>query len=375
MAMRLLHTSDWHLGVSGGPGERLPEFEEIAARLIADTATHKPDVVVFAGDVFDTRRPGPREIALFVRLLKQLADMTNVLVVPGNHDGPEAIQEHEGKTTAWLRDLKLPNVYATTTVEMLMIAETTFFAVPYPHKRSWDHELSASMSILDRTVEVAGRMERLIRALPGSAAQPQVFVGHLSTLGAALGGSAAMKLGWDVTVTPEVFDEYDYAALGHVHLQQAVSEKAWYSGPPMRFGWDDDPKTPGWLLVDVEKGKRPVVTALPGGARRWLTVRVSQTEEAEFGWEDTPYVRIEVVQTETARVPAKQLRQLEQSARLAGAAWARAVARPKEVVRKRRNVDPKASMESQLETWCRAREVDRGLMQRALAFTRELTDA
>ena len=86
--MRLLHTSDWHLGVRLGRHDRLPDLQVALRGLIATAEEHQPDLIIHSGDVFDSPRPHHDALRLGVRALTQLARVAPVVVLAGNHDSP-----------------------------------------------------------------------------------------------------------------------------------------------------------------------------------------------------------------------------------------------------------------------------------------------
>lgn len=276
--MRLLHASDLHIGLNRY-GSTLADTERILAAIAESAVEHDVDIAVFSGDVFHVRRPGPAEILSFVSFVTRLTSGgITVVVGPGNHDGPGTINDPSGKSAAWMAAARMPGVHAFPEPFIGVVESTTggpiaVASLPYPHKRSFDTSLPFG-SQEQRMRAVGIESERFIRNAGSRIRKdmPSLFVGHLSVLGSKVGAEAAFAIGWDVTVEPDVFDEYDYAALGHIHKQQRISDVAWYAGSPDRqdFGEVTDK---GWLIVEVEAGERPSITqVMTPGLRPFVTL-------------------------------------------------------------------------------------------------------
>ena len=389
--MKLLHTSDWHLGISTELGDRLAEADASLSTMVADAVAQGVDAVIFAGDVFDTRRPGPREIAVFAHALTELSHFgIPVIVTPGNHDGPVAINEPGGKTTAWLRELELPGVHAYTVAEVdvltLRSGELALAVLPYPHKRSFD-AVSDRLEAGERTLAVAQATERVIADLrqkleTGAPGLPKLFVGHLSVAGATLGQGQLMQMGWDVAVRAESLAGFDYAALGHIHRMQTVAENVAYSGAPMRLTWGDARYSAvGWWIVELHPGGTAVGSFHVNPAARELVevdvagtsivVESSNTNVAQWFEAIPPHAYVKV--TVRDRIPASGLRWLERTVLDAGATWARAtIELPPEEARQRRVVDPAATVEEHLRAYFAAINVNPEDAERALALAHDL---
>lgn len=230
---RILHAADLHIGLrrmayqTPEGDSRLVEAGRVLDALVEAAYEHRPDAVVLAGDTFDTRRPGPAELALVAGAIRRLlAAKTAVIVGTGNHDGTGTIADPGAHTLAWIEALELPGVHVITSPRIFDVAGMTVVGMPYAHKRAFDR-LLPGLSPEQRLVEASTRFEQLVRTYLLEArnrAGPVLFVGHLSVAGARLGSERMMHFGWDVTVPAEAFDLADYAALGHIHRQQMLGE-------------------------------------------------------------------------------------------------------------------------------------------------------
>ena len=249
--------------------------------------------MVIAGDTFHTRRPSPAAMAMLAEAVARLQARGIVpVVLPGNHDGMNTIGWATSHTLRWMAALSLMGVRIVTAplVEELATRDGSVIltAMPYPHKRAFDTDPQlAELDPQDRVLEAGKRVERVIEALADQAVElggelPRLFAGHLSVAGAAFGTEQAMRMEWDAVVRAEVFDRFDYAALGHIHRQQQLSPRAWYAGSPDFHGFADAGEKKGFLLAVVERGKEPVVELVPSGARKMGVLTLEQNTDGTW---------------------------------------------------------------------------------------------
>jgi exonuclease SbcD len=374
-SVKILHTADVHLEVSrhgkivDGRNSRLDDLGAVLDRFADVAIKEKVDLAAIVGDLFDNRRPGPEAITRAVRPIRRLSEAKIPTVISGgNHDGQGTIADPDSHTLTWMAQLAMPYVHVLATPHAGWLPSSrgkfAVVAIPFPHKRAYDvaHpdlEIRERVELVSRDIErVIGEMRRTV----GSQKVPVVFVGHLTVAGARLGHESAMRMGWDVTIRPEVLDEFDYAALGHIHLQQQISPKAWYAGSPAPLDWSDDGHQKGFLLVDVEPGRDPQVEVVDAGARPMVVVEY--VEEAGAWLPNAEYrppsgaivkARIRPQERVSGATQAQLVRQLLD----AGAFHVvPEVVLPEQANRVRVVLDPEADEIAAVEEWCRAKSVD-----------------
>ncbi|MCG5512460.1 exonuclease SbcCD subunit D C-terminal domain-containing protein [Ectothiorhodospira shaposhnikovii] len=274
--MKILHTSDWHLGRRLFGRQRYEEFEAFLdwlAVLIEDAGV---DVLVVAGDVFDTSTPSNRAQSLYYRFLCRLAGSCcrHVVVVAGNHDSPTFLD-------APRELLKVLDVHVIGAVpddladEVLVLhhpetgmAELVVCAVPYLRDRDI-RRVEAGESVEDKdrkliegirdhyrtVVELACRRRAELDGHP-----PMLATGHLFTAGGRTmdgDGVRDLYVGSLAHVGRDIFpDGLDYVALGHLHVAQTVqgSERVRYSGSPLPMGFGEAGQRKSVCLVELEAG-------------------------------------------------------------------------------------------------------------------------
>ena len=258
--MKILHTSDWHIGRTLYGRKRYEEFEAFLTWLAETIQQNEIDALLVAGDVFDTSAPSNRAQELYYRFLCRVAASRcrHVVVVAGNHDSPsflnapkdllKALDVHVvGHSTEFPEDEVLVLRNEQDAPELIVCA------VPYLRDRDLrvaevgesveDKERKLIEGIHNHYAAVAALAERKREGL--GADVPIIGTGHLFTAGGqTIDGDGVRELyvGSLAHVTAGIFPaSFDYLALGHLHVPQKVngSEIIRYSGSPLPMGFGE----------------------------------------------------------------------------------------------------------------------------------------
>ena len=279
--MKILHTSDWHIGRTLYGRKRYEEFEAFLDWL-AETMRHNEiDALLVAGDVFDTSAPSNRAQELYYRFLCRVAASScrHVVVVAGNHDSPSFLDAPKELLKAL--DVHVVGSASDPRDEVLVLRdaqgapELIVCAVPYLRDRDIrlseagesveDKERKLIEGIRSHYATVAELAEQERRTL--GAGIPVVAMGHLFTAGGQTAdgdGVRELYVGSLARVTAEIFPEsFDYVALGHLHVPQRVngSETVRYSGSPLPMGFGEARQRKSLCLVEF-RGAAPSVRLL-----------------------------------------------------------------------------------------------------------------
>ncbi|MFH0727190.1 MAG: exonuclease SbcCD subunit D C-terminal domain-containing protein [Pseudomonadota bacterium] len=281
--MKILHTSDWHIGRTLFGKKRYPEFEAFLSWLAETLLKEQVDVLLVAGDVFDTSTPSNRAQELYYRFLCRVAASScrHVVVIAGNHDSPSFLNAPR----ELLRALNVHVVGSCTglpTDEVLLlrdnagVVELIVCAVPYLRDRDIrvaeagesieDKERKLTEGIRSHYFDVCNIAGQTRKAL--GAPIPIVAMGHLFTAGGKTvegDGVRELYVGSLAHVTPGVFPEcIDYLALGHLHVPQKVngSDVMRYSGSPLPMGVGEATQEKSVCLVEA-LGRAVSVQPLP----------------------------------------------------------------------------------------------------------------
>ncbi len=257
--MKVLHTSDWHLGRALYGKKRYAEFEAFLAWLLEVLQSQAIDALVVAGDVFDTTTPSNRAQELYYQFLYQVgrSSCRHVVVVAGNHDSPSFLEAPKDLLKA-LDVHVIGQISAVPDDDVLVLrdqdgrAELIVCAVPYLRDRDI-RQVEAGESVQDKEQKLVAGIRAHYAAIAASAEQKQAALGgavpilatgHLFTAGGQTidgDGVRDLYVGSLAHVTAAMFPScFDYLALGHLHVPQKVAGSAVmrYSGSPlaMSFG-------------------------------------------------------------------------------------------------------------------------------------------
>ncbi len=259
--MKLLHTSDWHLGHELYGVDRRDEFAAMLLNIRNVIATHRPDCMIIAGDVFDTSMPAIEVQKLLANALvdfHRLHPEMVIVVTSGNHD---SANRHEIFRTPW----QALNVHAIGNIDPENPAANI---IEIPGKG-----YVAAVPFVNERMLPANYFQRLLDAVPDNNL-PLVLSAHMAVIGADFNGHKRTQ-----TETAEYIGNiraaeistlasgYDYLALGHIHRPQFVHggghHRIRYSGSPLAIGFDEAASAHGVSIIDIrERGAEPQVEAI-----------------------------------------------------------------------------------------------------------------
>ncbi|WP_443094564.1 exonuclease SbcCD subunit D [Rothia koreensis] len=246
--MRILHTSDLHLGRSFHGRSLFREQEAWARELVAVCEAQEVGAVIMAGDIYDQASPRTDVIDQFSRLLTRLRDLdVEVVLTSGNHDSAARLGFASNL-------LETAGVHFRTRIEDIdrpvrLADGTLVYGIPYLDPRSSAAVLGTGPThheVLSAAVERA-RDDRLRQ--PHHTA---VIVAHCFASGAeGTDSERILDTGNLGVVSADIFDGFDYAALGHLHGRQAIRDTVRYSGSPLPFSFSEANHRKGYWLLDT----------------------------------------------------------------------------------------------------------------------------
>ncbi|MDN5688549.1 MAG: exonuclease SbcCD subunit D [Brachybacterium sp.] len=258
--MRILHTSDWHLGRTLHKVD-LHEHQAAFLDWLVDLVREKTvDVVVIPGDVYDRAVPAVTSVTLLDDVLARLADTgATVVLTSGNHDSPERLGFGRALMRAGIHLLTdVPGIEHPVSVEDEH-GEVLFFGLPYLEPDRARTELAADgAEPLARSHEAVTRaaLDRVHeRAAAHPGARTVVLAHTFVTGGQASDSERDLSVGGVDSVPAGVLGGIDYLALGHLHgcqdLTATVGAPAWYCGSPLAFSFSERRHRKSVLLVDL----------------------------------------------------------------------------------------------------------------------------
>ncbi|MGB2570771.1 exonuclease SbcCD subunit D [Micromonospora citrea] len=300
--MKILHTSDWHVGKVLKGQSRVDEHKQVLANVIEIAVAERPDLVIVAGDLYDTAAPTPEATRLVTRALTALRRTgADVVAIGGNHDNGQALDalrpwaEAAGIT---LRGSVLASPAehvidgVTRDGERWQLAALPFLSQRYAVRAVEMYELTAA----EATQTYADHLGRVLTRLTEGFTEPDrvhLVTAHLTVVGASTGGGerdAHTVLGYAVPAT--VFPgTAHYVALGHLHRSQRVIGPCpvRYSGSPIAVDFGEQENVPSVTLVEVtartaaQVREVPVPAAVPLRTVRGTLAQLAEATPPE-GW-------------------------------------------------------------------------------------------
>ena len=239
--MKFAHISDLHLGKRIHQFSMIEDQKYILEKIVEIVKEEKVDGILLAGDIYDKIYPSAEAVALFDSFLVHLAkEQIRIFVISGNHDSPERIaflgeltkkagvhlsQVYNGKIDA----IDMEDEFGKVHIYLLPFIKPVHVRHFFPEE-----------TILNYT----DAMEVVIRNMNLNTEDRNILVAHQFVTGAGRSDSEEISVGGLDNVEVDVFEDFDYVALGHIHRPQNMgSQKVRYSGTPLKYSfseWQDE---------------------------------------------------------------------------------------------------------------------------------------
>lgn len=278
--MRILHTSDWHLGQHFMGKTRQAEHQAFCRWLIEQVRERQVDVVLIAGDLFDTGAPPSYAREQYNQFIVELrATGAGLVVLGGNHDSVAMLGE--SRTLLAQLDTRVVPAVGNALEEQVLVLQrrsgevgAILCAIPFIRPRdvlqsqagqsASDKQLSLQQAIQDHYQQLFALAEQRRAELGGGL--PIIATGHLTTVGASASESVReIYVGALEAFPTNAFPAADYIALGHIHRPQKVGglEHIRYCGSPIPLSFDEASQQKEVLLVELDSIGLHQVEALP----------------------------------------------------------------------------------------------------------------
>ncbi len=312
--MKILHTSDWHVGKVLKGRDRYDEHEAVLRSIIQTARAEDVDLVLIAGDLFETSAPSPKAQGLVMRALLALReDGRQVVAIAGNHDNPNLIDSVYRPVLGELGlhilgTPKAPDSGGTLSLTTRAGERATVAAMPFLSQR---YAVRAAELLLHENAEHALDYARRVAAIIGTLTAQfttdsvNIVMAHATLLGGRRGGGERdVQTTFEYEVPSSIFpSSAHYAALGHLHRQQEIPAPcpAFYSGSPLAIDFGEEGNEAGALIVTASPGIRADArrVAVLGG-RPLMTLRGSLDQVLADG-EQAGDAYLRVILAEKAR--------------------------------------------------------------------------
>jgi len=282
--MRIIHTSDWHLGQYFYGKSRANEHQQFLNWLLLQAKAHDINAIIVAGDIFDTATPPSYARQMYFNFIKELQPLDcQLIVLAGNHDSVSMLAESKELLGA-LSTRVIANV--TDIADERNLAEQVFTiknkhgtpqavicAVPFIRPRdvitskagqsATDKSKSLQQAIVDHYQSLFAQAKKLVTE--SGLELPIIATGHLTALGVTTSDSVRdIYIGTLEALPSNAFPPADYIALGHIHRAQKVgkTEHIRYCGSPIALSFDEAKQNKRVLMVDFEQNKLATITDL-----------------------------------------------------------------------------------------------------------------
>ena len=264
--MRVLHTSDWHVGRMFHGRDLLADQEAVLGGLADLVTDERVDVVVVAGDLYDRAVPSGEAVSACTRMLDRIRSAgARLVITAGNHDSAPRLGAFAPFAAAG--GLHLRTAIAELDRPVVLTDEhgpVALYGIPYlepePARHAMGIEAAGHAGVL------AAAMHRIRTDLAGRDARSVVLAHAFVTGGEPSASERTIAVGGIEQVPMSVFDGVDYVALGHLHGPQRLAENLRYSGSPLAYSFSEARHHKSVWLLDLD------AHGLAGVERRELPV-------------------------------------------------------------------------------------------------------
>lgn len=285
--MKIIHTSDWHLGKSLEGFSRLEEQEKFIEDFILMIEENNADLVIISGDIYDNGNPPARAENLFYRAIKSISNFGKraVLIIAGNHDNPERLSaasplayEHGIIMLGTPKSVASIGQYGEFEivnsgegfVELLINREKiVILTMAYPSEKRLNEIFNEENDEESRVMGYSERVGQLFLSLSSNFREDTINIAtsHLFMLGGDTTDSERpIELGGTLAVSANMLPEKaQYVALGHLHRPQKVKGteiQAYYSGSPLQYSKSEIGYSKSCYLIQVKAGVEASVETL-----------------------------------------------------------------------------------------------------------------
>ncbi len=277
--MRLIHTSDWHLGQHFYGKSRANEHQQFLNWLLTQVTTHNVDAIIVAGDIFDTTTPPSYAREMYFDFIAKLHQQAcSLIILAGNHDSVAMLTESK-QVLAHLSTQVIAQAGMDEKEQLVTLrdpqgeVQALICAIPFIRPRdvlTSQAGQSASQKQGDLQQAISDYYQKNVafaqkqrEALQANI--PIIATGHLTTVGVTCSESVRdIYIGSLAAFPANAFPQVDYIALGHIHRGQKVAKNNHirYSGSPIALSFDEANQEKQVLMVDFAQGKLKDISPL-----------------------------------------------------------------------------------------------------------------
>lgn len=258
--MKLIHLSDLHIGKRVNEFSMLEDQKYILAQILAIIQKECADGVILAGDIYDKAVPPAEAVLVFDRFLTQLANWNcPVFIISGNHDSAERLAF--GAQLMSRTGIYFSPVYDGTVRKIVQkdaFGEVAIHLLPFVKPATVRHGLDADVYTYQEALRA------VIEKMEICPEQRNILVAHQFVTGASCCDSEDVSVGGVDQIEAELFDAFDYVALGHLHSPQHVKrQEIRYCGTPLKYSFSESEQEKSVTVVELKEKSDIQIRTIP----------------------------------------------------------------------------------------------------------------
>ena len=310
--MRILHTSDWHIGRQFHNVSLLEDQRIVLEQIVTAARDEQVDVVIVAGDIYDRAIPPADAVSLVDHVFNQIINELGIplIVIAGNHDGPQRL----GFASRQLAKAQLYIAGPLTADPQTVVledphGEVVFYSIPYADPATV-RDVFSDADIRSHN----DAMAKIIESIPEHKKQRSVAIGHCFLAGGLdCDSERPLTVGGADQVSPQHFTGFNYTAMGHLHRQQRQgAETIRYSGSPLKYSFSEASHEKSITIVDMNAAGECDIKHLPLKARRDMRIISGALDDIIVNAKNDPqaddYLMISLEDTHAILDPMGKLR-------------------------------------------------------------------
>ena len=307
--MKIIHTADWHLGKMLNGQSFIEDQAYILGEFIKKVKNERPDIVVIAGDIFDTSMPNKHAIGLMEETIAQINIECGIpiVIINGNHDGKARLKYGSN----WFKQNQL---YIRTEIDELLnpiqFGNVRIFTMPFFTLAEARQYLKKSIASYEEAVQEL--IAKIKPQLDGGF--HNVLIGHFTVYGAPKSDSEReITIGTIESVAPSVLDVFDAVMLGHIHHPFALNKNhIYYSGSLLQYSFSETNQPKGFRCFQFTENDitQSFVQLMPNRKLVFVETTFNNAIQGEFPFDSQEdYFHFNLSELEFVKDPMQQLKQ------------------------------------------------------------------
>ncbi len=249
--MKFIHLSDLHLGIRVNDFSMSEDQRYILDRILDIIDSEVPDGIIIAGDIYDKSMPPAEAVAMFDDFLSSIAERKiKTFIISGNHDSAERIAFGSRIMNAGgiylspvyngdIKPVVMEDEYGAVNIYMLPFVRPSAVRAFYPD---------------DDTDSYSSAVETAVKHMNADFSQRNIIITHQFVTGAVRSDSEDISVGGTDNVSADIFADFDYTALGHIHKPQNIgSERIRYCGTPLKYSFSEAKQDKSVTVIELGK--------------------------------------------------------------------------------------------------------------------------